>query len=102
MRREVQVKPAFADRYPSLEPGRWYTAAAVAGLVKGTRIITEGLDVEFSDRLLHPDHFEFRGGGPRRGGWMGVRSRRLDRHAALSGSSWSGRGRRPDWGGEFS
>ena len=87
MLREVKLRPAFSDVYPTLIPGRWYTAAAVAGLVKGTRIIREGLDVQFTDRLLHPAHFEFRGGSPRRGSWMGLRTRRLDRHAALSGTA---------------
>jgi hypothetical protein len=85
MRREVLLKPAFAAHYPTLEPGRWYTAAAVAGLVKGTRIVREGHDVEFPDRILLPDHFEFRGGGPRKGSWLGLRTRRLDRHAVLTG-----------------
>jgi hypothetical protein len=39
MLREAQVNSAFAYLYPSLDPGRWYTAAAIAGYVKGTRII---------------------------------------------------------------
>jgi hypothetical protein len=85
MRREVLLKPAFAALYPTLEPGRWYTAAAVAGLVKGTRIVREGHDVEFQDRLLRPDHFDFRGGSPRRGSWLGLRTRRLDRLVGLTG-----------------
>jgi hypothetical protein len=84
MRREVLLKPEAAYRYPSLELNHWYTAAAVAGLVKGTRILAEGLDVEFPDRILDPSDFEFRGGGPRRGSWMGMRTRRLDRHAVLA------------------
>lgn len=84
MRREVLLKPAFANHYPALVPGRWYTAAAVAGLVKGTRIITEGLDVEFQDRLLESAHFEFRGGAPRHGSWLGLRTRHVDRHAVLA------------------
>jgi hypothetical protein len=80
MIREVQLNPAFAAEYPSLVPGRWYTAAAVAGLVKGTRIVKEGPDAQFTERLLPPGHFRFRGGSPRRGTWMGLRTRRLDRH----------------------
>lgn len=86
MRREVQLKPEFAHHYPSLEPGRWYTAAAVAGLVKGNRLVTEGLDLEFSGRILQEAHFEFRGGSARYGNWMGLRTRRLDRHAVAAGN----------------
>jgi hypothetical protein len=78
--REVQVNPAFADLYPSLDPGRWYTAAAIAGYVKGTRIIREGPDARFTDRILPGNHFLFRGGSPRRGGSIGLRSRRIDRY----------------------
>lgn len=80
MRREVQLKPAFAEFYPSLSPGQWYTAAAVAGMVKGSRIVREGADVRLEDRVLNPAHFEFRGGGARWGSWAGLRTRRLDRH----------------------
>ena len=80
MLREAQVDPAFAELYPSLEPGRWYTAAAIAGHVIGTRIIREGPDARFPDRILPATHFKFRGGGPRRGSWVGLRSRRIDRY----------------------
>ncbi|MDZ4863303.1 MAG: hypothetical protein SGJ01_07640 [Gemmatimonadota bacterium] len=84
MFREVQVNPAFASHYPALLPGRWYTAAAVAGLVKGTRIIREGSRAQFADWILPPDHFVFRGGSPRRGNCVGLWTRRLDRHPAVS------------------
>ncbi len=80
MRREVRLKPAFADLYPSLTAGRWYTAAAIAGLVKGSRIVHEGTDVRLTDRVLTAMHFEFRGGGARWGSWAGMRTRRLDRY----------------------
>ncbi len=79
--REVQLKAEYAGEYPTLVPGQWYTAAAVAGLVKGFRIIREGADVRFTTRVLTPLKFEFRGGAPRRGSWMGMRTRRLDRHS---------------------
>jgi hypothetical protein len=85
MRREVQLKPEFAHYYPALQPGRWYTAAAITGLVKGNRLVTEGLDLEFAGRILQEDHFEFRGGSARYGNWMGLRTRWQDRHAAVVG-----------------
>jgi len=79
MLREVRLNPAFAAEYPAIVPGRWYTAAAIAGMVKGTRIVREGSEAQFLERILPPGHFEFRGGDPRHGGWLGMRSRRLDR-----------------------
>jgi hypothetical protein len=83
MFREVQLKAPFASRYPALEPGRWYTAAAVAGLIKGMRILSEGPQVQFVERIVDPSHFEFRGGARRQGCWMGLRTRRIDRHPVL-------------------
>jgi hypothetical protein len=88
MLREVQLKSAFAEAYPAITPGRWYTAAAVAGLVKGTRIVREGPDAQFTERILQPSHFEFRGGGPRHGSWAGLHTRRLDRHGPPRRRPW--------------
>lgn len=42
MLREVQLDPAFARLYPALSPGRWYTAAAAVGLLRGVRILRDG------------------------------------------------------------
>ncbi|MEZ4412017.1 MAG: hypothetical protein R2910_03415 [Gemmatimonadales bacterium] len=79
MLREVRLRQEYADEFPDVVPGRWYTAAMLAGLVKGHRLVEEGLDIELPDRLLDPERFEFRGGGPRHGGWLGTRTRRVDR-----------------------
>lgn len=79
MLREAQLDPAFASEYPNVIPGRWYTAAAVAGLVKGIRILRDGPDAPISERVLSQAHFTFRGGMPRHGSWLGLRSRRVDR-----------------------
>jgi hypothetical protein len=79
MVRQVQLKAAYADRYLSLDPGVWYTAAAIAGFVKGTTIVREGPQVEIRDRVLPPQHFEFRGGSDHRGSWGDRRTRRTDR-----------------------
>jgi hypothetical protein len=80
MNREVQLNPSHAEAYPSLSPGRWYTAAAIAGLVKATRIIREGVGIAIPDRLLPTEAFTFRGGAPRSGNWLAMRTRRIDRH----------------------
>jgi hypothetical protein len=79
MVRQVRLKSAYADRYRSLDPGLWYTAAAVAGFVKGTTILREGPRVEIRDRVLPPQHFEFRGGTDHRGSWGVQLTRRTDR-----------------------
>lgn len=86
MRREVQLRPEFADLYPSLEPGRWYTAAAIAGLVRGIQIVTGSFASDAVERILDPVHFSFRGGEPRHGSWLGLRTRYFDRHAMAAAS----------------
>jgi hypothetical protein len=79
MQREACLRSEFANLYSSLIPGRWYTAAAVAGQVKGTSIVTGGSEVDLSKRVLNEEHFLFRGGRPRQGIWLGMRTRRVDR-----------------------
>lgn len=79
MLREVRLKQEYASEYDDVVPGRWYTAAMLAGLIKGHRLLTEGLDIELPERLLDPERFEFRGGAPRKGAWLGTRTRRVDR-----------------------
>jgi hypothetical protein len=79
MVRQVRLKAAYADRYLSLDSRVWYTAAAVAGFVKGTTIVREGPQVEIRDRLLPPQHFEFRGGADHRSQWGDLHTRRTDR-----------------------
>jgi hypothetical protein len=79
MVRQVRVKAAYADRYLSLDSEVWYTAAAIAGFVKGTTIVRDGPRVEIRDRVLPPHHFEFRGGANRRGSWGDMLTRRTDR-----------------------
>lgn len=79
MVRQVRVKAAYADRYLSLDPGVWHTAAAVAGFVKATTIVRDGPRVEIRDRVLPPQHFEFRGGADHRGSWGDMLTRRTDR-----------------------
>lgn len=81
MLREARLKPECAEYFPTLSPDRWYTAAAVAGLATGARIVREGPTTAVVERILHPDHFEFRGGSPRFGNWAGMRTRYVDRHA---------------------
>lgn len=75
--REARLRPEFADRYPGVEPGTWFTAATLAEHLLA-RMLREGkADLARIPRLLDPEHFEFRGGeGPVGGkGSPGRRSR---------------------------
>lgn len=81
MLREARLKPESAEYYPTLSPDRWYTAAAVAGLATGARIIRDGPSTTVVERILQSDQFEFRGGSPRSGSWAGMRTRHQDRRA---------------------
>lgn len=80
MLRQVRLKTARVNDYPDLTPGVWYTAAAAAGRVKAVRIVQEGPTVEIEGRVLPPVDFEFRGGSSRRDCWVGMKTRRADRH----------------------
>ena len=84
MLRQARLKPAHTDQFPTVDPSRWYTAAALAGMVKGTLIVREGAEATLPDRVLEPAYFEFRGGSRRRGSWSGLRTRRDDRQHAFA------------------
>lgn len=60
--REARLRPDFADRYVGIQPGVWFSAAALAEQLI-TRLLREGVpDEELPQRVLDPAHFEFRGG----------------------------------------
>ena len=65
MRREARLKSEYAKLYPSVTPGVWQAAAAVADLVRTQRELTNGEDSMSVGRVLSDAHFEFRGGTPR-------------------------------------
>lgn len=71
-RREARLRPEHAARYPGIEAGVWEPAAVLCD-----RVIAGGLlrgSPGWRDRVLPPEHFEFRGEGP-----QGQRPRREDR-----------------------
>lgn len=63
--REVRLRPAFAELYPSLPPDKWLPAsewaAAIVARAQQARILN------IYRRTFDPRHFEFRGGAPPRG-----------------------------------
>lgn len=63
--REARLRAEFADLYPGIEPGVWFTAATLADHLTA-RLIREGkANMALVPRTLDPAHFEFRGGeGP--------------------------------------
>ena len=63
--REARLKPEFVDLYPGLEAGVWYKAAWLSAR-QFARNPCEG-DAASIARMLDERHFEFRGGGHRRG-----------------------------------
>jgi hypothetical protein len=62
--REARLRPEFADRYPGIEPGLWFTAATLAEHLM-VRIIRSAEHPDaLPPRVLDPAHFDFRGEGP--------------------------------------
>jgi hypothetical protein len=60
--REARLREAFADRYPGIEPGVWYTAATLAEHLDLRRRRPGEAVPPSGPRSLPPEHFEFRGG----------------------------------------
>ena len=66
--REARLRAEDAEEYPGITPGMWFTAATLADHMVA-RLIREGkANLALLPRTLHPEHFEFRGGGGPVGG----------------------------------
>ena len=63
--REARLRPEFARRYPYLTPGEWGPAAVLADRVVAALLGRPDGRFISRERALDPDHFEFRGEGPR-------------------------------------
>jgi hypothetical protein len=63
-RREVRLKPEFAHLYPGLRTEVWYSAAWLSAR-QFARTRCDGVAVSIAE-VLNDQHFEFRGGRPRR------------------------------------
>lgn len=62
--REVRLKREFAKLYPGLKPGVWYSAAWLSAR-QFARIRCDGRALSM-ETVVNEEHFEFRGGRPRR------------------------------------
>ena len=65
--REARLKPEFAEIYPGLEAGIWYSAGRVAEYFLSRPDAIPSATTELTSRVLDERHFEFRG-GPSTGG----------------------------------
>jgi hypothetical protein len=72
-RREARLRPEYAGRYPGIQAGVWEPAAILCDRVLAGGLL-RGSPCGWSERVLPPEHFEFRGEGP-----LGERPRREDR-----------------------
>lgn len=72
-RREARLRPEYASRYPGVQAGVWEPAAVLCDRVLAGGLL-RGSPLGWRDRVLPPEHFEFRGAGP-----QGERPRREDR-----------------------
>jgi hypothetical protein len=66
--REARLKPEYAELYPGVEPGVWYTAATLAGHLLSRFLRQERAARSLPERILDDHHFEFRGEGGLKGG----------------------------------
>jgi hypothetical protein len=72
-RREARLLPEYAGRYPGIQAGVWEPAAVLCDRVLAGGLL-RGSPRGWSERVLRPEHFEFRGEAP-----QGKRPRREDR-----------------------
>jgi hypothetical protein len=62
--REARLKREFAKFYPGLKPGIWYKAAWLSAR-QFARVRCDGRASSMAS-VVNEDHFDFRGGRPRR------------------------------------
>ena len=61
--REARLLAAAAHLYPGITPGTWIQAASMTDIVWARRLQRGEGSGHLRDRLLNPEHFEFRYGG---------------------------------------
>ncbi len=60
-RREARLRREFAQSYPSLNPDVWEPATVITEKVIAWRLLHRVAEMFHWDRVLNPEHFEFRG-----------------------------------------
>ena len=62
--REARLRPEFAGLYPGLPAGEWRRAALLTDIL-WARLLERGKAAfQLRERVLNPEHFEFRLGAP--------------------------------------
>lgn len=60
--REARLREEYADLYPGIDPGVWFTAATLAEHLDHRRVRGVEGEPPSGPRPLSGEHFEFRGG----------------------------------------
>ena len=68
--RQARLKPEYAELYPDVDPGVWYTAATLAEHLLARFLRQERATRSLPERILDDHHFEFRGEGGLKGNRM--------------------------------
>ncbi len=76
--REARLRPEFAHLYPPITPDRWESAASTTETMLAWLLHRPNAGPVAADRILPPEHFEFRGIAPRPTSTPEGRSRRGD------------------------
>lgn len=61
--REARLRPEAAHLYPGVTPDDWLQAARMVDIVWALRLRRGEGAVHLGERILLPDHFEFRNAG---------------------------------------
>ena len=76
--REAKLKSEFAHLYPPLEADRWEPAGVIADRIVSWLLRQRDGGYVAPHRVLHPEHFEFRGSTERAPEGSASRTRRDD------------------------
>ena len=63
--REARLRPEFAHLYPAMTAGQWESAAILADRLVSLLLRNPLSRFVATDRILPPEHFDFRGDAPR-------------------------------------
>jgi len=62
--REARLRPEFAALYPGLTAGEWHRASLLTDIVWAGLLERGRAAFQLRERVLKPEHFEFRLGAP--------------------------------------
>jgi hypothetical protein len=76
--REARLRPEFAHLYPAITAGQWESAAILSDRLVSLMLRSPLSRLVATDRILPPEHFDFRGDAPRSASLPEGHSRRSD------------------------